>query len=116
MIQKPDKPAELVESYRPISLLPVLSKLFEKFLLSRLLEIIERKKVIPNHQFGFRHRYATIKQIHRIVKKINTDAVWMQEGIARLPFSMSHRHLTKYSMQACFTKSKVASHPIYTQS
>jgi len=73
MIQKPGKPAELAESYRPSSLLPVLSKLFEKLLLSRLLEIIERQKIIPNHQFGFRRRHATIEQIHRIVKKINTD-------------------------------------------
>jgi len=46
MIQKPGKPAELAESCRPISLLPVLSKLFEKFLLSRLLEIIERQNII----------------------------------------------------------------------
>jgi len=53
MIQKLGKPAELAESYRSISLLPVLSKLIEKFLLSRLLEIIERQKIIPNHQFGF---------------------------------------------------------------
>jgi len=57
MIQKP---AELVESYRPINLLPVLSKLFEKLLLSRFLEIIERKKIISNHQFGFRHRHTTL--------------------------------------------------------
>jgi len=55
------------------SLLPVLSKLFEKLLLSKLLEIIERQKIISNHQFGFRHRHAIIEQIHRIVKKINTD-------------------------------------------
>jgi len=63
MIQKPGKPAELAESYRPINLLPALSKLVEKLLLSRLSEIIERPKIIPNHQFGFRHRHATIEQI-----------------------------------------------------
>jgi len=73
MLQKPGKSAELAESYRLISLLPVLSKLFEKFLLSRLLEIIERQKIIPNHQFGFRPRHASTEQIHRIVRKINTD-------------------------------------------
>jgi len=59
--------------------LPVLSKLFKKLLLSRLLEIIQREKIIPNHQFGFRHRHAIIEQIHRIVKKINTD---IEEGTA----------------------------------
>jgi len=65
--------AELAKSYRPINALPVLSKVFEKLLLPRLLEITERQKIIPNHQFGFRHRHATIEQIYTIVKKINTD-------------------------------------------
>jgi len=73
MIQKPSKLAELTASYRSISLLPVLSQLFEKLLLPKLLEIIERQKIIPNHPFGFRPRHATTGQIHRIVKKINTD-------------------------------------------
>jgi len=72
MIQKPSKSAELAASYRRISLLPVLSKLFEKLLLQRLLEIIGKQK-IPNHPFGFRLRHVTTGQIHRIVKKINTD-------------------------------------------
>jgi len=40
----------------------------------------------------------------------------MQEDTVQLPFSMSRRHLTKFGMQVCFTKSKVAFHPIYTQS
>jgi len=41
MIQKPGKPAELTESYRPISLLLILSKLFEELLLSRITIIME---------------------------------------------------------------------------
>jgi len=47
--------------------------LFEKLLLSRLLEIIEREKMIPNRQFGFRNRHAIIEQIDKVVRKINTD-------------------------------------------
>jgi len=104
---------ELTESYRPISLLPVLSKLFEKLVPPRLLEMIERQKVIPNHRFGFRPRHATTEQIHRIVKKINTD---MNAGRYCTAAFLDHRHLTRYGMQICFTKSKVAFHPIYTQS
>jgi len=53
MIQKPGKPTELAESYRPISLHLVLSKLFEKFLLTRISIIIESHELIPDHQFGF---------------------------------------------------------------
>jgi len=40
--QKPGKFAELTESYRSISLLPVLSKLFEKILFPRLSIIMEK--------------------------------------------------------------------------
>lgn len=71
MILKPNKPAENVDSYRPISLLPVLSKVFEKLLMSRLMPIIEERGIIPNHQFGFRHFHSTIEQTHRIVNIIN---------------------------------------------
>jgi len=109
------KPAELVESYRPISLLPVLSKLFEKLLPSRLLEMIERsiEKIIHNHQFGFRHRHATIEQIHRIVKKINID---IDAGRYCTAAFLDASQAFDNGMQAYFTKSKVASYPIYTQS
>jgi len=34
---------------------------------------MERYELIPNHQFGFRSKHATIEQIHRIVKRINND-------------------------------------------
>jgi hypothetical protein len=40
LIPKPGKPMEDLSSYRPISLLPIMSKVFEKLLLDRLLPII----------------------------------------------------------------------------
>jgi len=48
MIQKPGNPAEFTESYRPISLLPVLSKLFEKLLFSRINIIMENHGLISD--------------------------------------------------------------------
>jgi hypothetical protein len=66
MIPKPGKPPHEDASYRPISLLPVMSKLFEKLLIKRLKPIIEKKNLIPNHQFGFRSKHWTIDQVHRI--------------------------------------------------
>jgi hypothetical protein len=47
MIVKPEKNADDVTLYRPISLLPILSKVFEKILLLRLTPIIEEIKLIP---------------------------------------------------------------------
>jgi len=70
MIQKTGKPVELTESYR---LIPILSKLFEKLLLPRISIIIKSHGLISDHQFSFRNKHATIKQIHRIIKKINND-------------------------------------------
>jgi hypothetical protein len=72
MIQKSDKVPELAESYRLISLLPILLKLFEKLLL-RFSTIIEKHKLIRKHQFGFQLKHTTVEQIHRIVKRINND-------------------------------------------
>ena len=66
MIPKPGKPVNVVTSYRPTSLLPILSKLFEKLFLKRLKPILEEKQIIPTHQFGFRNKHSIIDQVHRI--------------------------------------------------
>jgi len=50
-ILKPGKPAEDVKSYRPISLLPILSKVFEKLFITRIQPILQSTKIIPDHQF-----------------------------------------------------------------
>ena len=70
-ILKPGKPPEEVTSYRPISLLPVLSKLFEKLLVTRIKPLLHTKQIIPDHQFGFRRKHATTEQVHRIVNIIH---------------------------------------------
>jgi hypothetical protein len=70
MIPKPGKPPHGATSYRSISLLPVMSKLFDKLLIKRLKAIVERKPLISNHQFGFRSKHSTIDQVHRITNII----------------------------------------------
>jgi hypothetical protein len=70
-ILKPGKPAEDVKSYRPISLLPVLSKVFEKLFITRIQPILQSAQIIPDHQFGFRKKHTTIEQVHRITNIIH---------------------------------------------
>lgn len=72
MIPKPGKPTENPSSYRPISLLPILSKMLESLFLKRLMPIIDTKSIIPSHQFGFRKQHGTIEQVHRLVETIHT--------------------------------------------
>jgi len=70
MIPKSGKPPREAASYRPISLLPVMSKLFEKLLIKRLKPIIDGKNLNPNHQFAFQSKHSTIDQVHRITNII----------------------------------------------
>lgn len=42
MVPKPNKPENIVTSYRPISLLTTFSKLFERILLRRLIPVLEK--------------------------------------------------------------------------
>ena len=70
VIPKPGKPPNDVGSYRPIRVLPVLSKVFEKLLLKLLNPVIHETNVVPDHQFGFRKKHSTTEQVHRIVNII----------------------------------------------
>jgi len=55
--------SKLLGNYRPISTLPLLSKIFEKLMLSRLLSFIKSNNVLGNNQFGFRKNNNTADAI-----------------------------------------------------
>jgi hypothetical protein len=70
MVPKPGKPAHDVTSYRPISLLPIPSKVFERLFLKRLRSDVDLSLLIPDYQFGFRPGHSPIQQAHRVVHEI----------------------------------------------
>ena len=54
----------VLNNYRPISLLPAFSKLFEKVIYKQLLwSFIDKFSITYGHQYGFRQRHSTIHQI-----------------------------------------------------
>ncbi len=59
-----------VANYRPISLLPLLNKIFEKLLFVRLNNFLESCNIISQNQFGFRKakytQRATLKLLNSI--------------------------------------------------
>ena len=55
---KNDNPL-LCENYRPISLLPVYSKIFEKVIYTRMYKFLDNNNLIYDRQFGFRSKYST---------------------------------------------------------
>ena len=48
------------DNYRPISLLPVISKILEKFVYLKLTSHLESNSVLYKKQFGFRRKHSTI--------------------------------------------------------
>ena len=61
---------EDVNSYRPIRLLPIPSKVLEKLILTGLKPIINRDTIIPNQQFGFREQQSTTEQVYSVYNDI----------------------------------------------
>ena len=51
---------QLVNNYRPISLLPCLSKVFEKLIKTRFLKFFDKQHILYNHQYGFRKNHSVV--------------------------------------------------------
>ena len=49
----------LTENYRPISVLPVLSKILERAVHSKLIDFLEREHLLNDCQYGFRNKRST---------------------------------------------------------
>lgn len=71
MIQKPHKNPSLPSSYRPISLLSVLAKIYERIISGRIKPYLN---IIPSEQYGFLQGKSTTKQLVRILEFIGSAA------------------------------------------
>ena len=58
----------LSENYRPISLLSIYNRLFEKLLYCRLIKFINKNDILYDLQYGFRNKHSTQHAILDIVK------------------------------------------------
>ena len=57
-------------NYRPISLLSVISKIFEKLIYKRIYFYLDQKRLIYSKQFGFRANYSTNHAIISLTEHI----------------------------------------------
>ena len=70
MLLKPDKPITLTTSYRPISLISSIMKLFERVIEQRLRSHLEHIGFINKHQSGFRRAKSTDDHLFRLSQSI----------------------------------------------
>ncbi|GIX96244.1 uncharacterized protein CEXT_209651 [Caerostris extrusa] len=73
LFNKPNKDPTIPSSYRPITLLPILGKCFEKLILNRLQFHYNSNNLIRKNQFGFRSGLSTEHALHNLVKKIYSN-------------------------------------------
>ena len=59
-------------NYRPISLLSVFSKKFEKLIYLRIYTFLTKNNLISNKQFGFRSNYSTNHALVSITERIKS--------------------------------------------
>jgi hypothetical protein len=74
---KSEDPTEF-SNYRPISVLPVLSQVFERVLQGRLLEFLDRQVVIPG-QYGFRSGHSMAMAV---VDMDRVREAWRKKNVA----------------------------------
>ena len=63
----------LLSNYRPISLLPTLSKIFERVIYNQLYNYFVDNSLLTEHQFGFRAKHSTELATIRLVDYINKE-------------------------------------------
>ena len=57
-------------NYRPVSLLPTLSKVFEEVMYTRLISFLETHKILICNQFGFRRSYSSYMALMVTINEI----------------------------------------------
>ena len=57
-------------NYRPISILPIFSKFFEKIMYTRLEHHLKQHKILSPYQFGFRKNHSTSMAVIQFTEKV----------------------------------------------
>ena len=72
MLPKPGKDLTKPTSYRPISLLPAMGKIFERIVASRLSTFLEKSNYFDENQAGFRKKRSTVDQLFKLSQSVST--------------------------------------------
>ena len=62
-----------ITNYRPVSILPIFSKILEKLMYSRVIKFIVKYNVLYQLQFGFREQHSTSLALSYLVDKVSNS-------------------------------------------
>lgn len=79
---------QCIENYRPVSLLPAVSKVIERALYNRMMDYLNVHGILTDHQFGFRPKRSTEMAIYNVVNYI-MDQLDNKDKVAGLYFDLS---------------------------
>lgn len=68
-IHKKDR-NDIFTHYRPVSLLSVFSKIYEKCMSTRLLDFLEKQNILYEHQYGFKKDHSTFMAVLKFVESV----------------------------------------------
>ena len=75
----------MVDNYRPVSLLPTCSKIFEKLIFDSIYEFLNKNNLFNNNQPGFRPNDSCIHQLiastHNILSAFDTNPSLEVRGV-----------------------------------
>ena len=60
----------LINNYRPVSVLPTYSKIFERLMYDRLYSFIDKHNILYKYQYGFRSGYSTNTALITLIDKL----------------------------------------------
>ena len=60
--------------FKTVVSVQMMARYFTPLFLTRIQQILHEQRTIPDHQFGFRQKHATIEQVHRVTNAV-TEAL-----------------------------------------
>jgi hypothetical protein len=107
VIPKPRKPSYTTpKAYRPISLLPCISKIYERIVANRIAQSAAQCLAISPNQIGARAHYSTIDALLKILSPISADLSFKKKQPKRkLPY---HPALLAHDIEGAFNNTNPA--------
>jgi retron-type reverse transcriptase len=76
----------LFNNYRPISILPVFSKLLEKIVAKKLMSFLEGTNQLYKHQYGFRAKHSTAHPVIHLLNQVANENDKITKNITMATF------------------------------